>query len=180
MIKGNNIFLRPLELTDSSFMLKLLNDLDISALEGKNEFLKNEFQQKTWFENNIVNENRLSFIIVDQASIEKVGYLSFKYLNHVRTNGHIGIKIDPIFQKKGYGTDSLNTIMSYLFLKMNLNRLQSTIAEYNKGSLKLFVDKCGWKKEGILRKSIYSNGEFFDNVMVGILKDDYMNSDENK
>ena len=174
MIKGKNIFLRPLDLNDTSFMLKLLNDQDISSLEGKNEFLKNEFQQNTWFEKNINNENRLSLIIVDQSSTEKIGYLSFKYLNHLRTNGHIGIKIDPFFQKKGYGTDSLNTLMSYLFLTMNLNRLQSTISEYNKGSLKLFVEKCGWKKEGVLRKSVYFNGKFYDNLLVGILKQEYI------
>lgn len=174
MLRGKRIVLRTLNKTDASFMLDLLNDQSISKLEGKNELLVNEIQQHNWLESNLLSKDRLSLIICDAKSKEDVGYISFKYTNKISNCGHVGIKISNKFQGKGYGTDALKTFMSYLFFSINLHRLQSHIIDFNKGSLKLFVEKCGWKKEGVARKSVYIDGTYNDNIMIGILKEDYI------
>ena len=34
-------------------------------------------------------------------------------------------------------------------------------------------EKCGFKREGVLRHDLYVNGEYHDSIIMGILKDEF-------
>ncbi len=46
--------------------------------------------------------------------------------------------------------------------------------EYNIHSLKLYIDKCGWQKEGVLRDWYWRKNRFWDKIIVGVHRNDYM------
>ena len=75
---------------------------------------------------------------------------------------------------KGYGFDAVMTTMKYAFDEMNLNRLDGSMIEYNKNSINFYCEKLGWKKEGIRRRYFYRRGKYWDQVIVGITKKDYV------
>jgi RimJ/RimL family protein N-acetyltransferase len=64
--------------------------------------------------------------------------------------------------------------MNYAFNELRLNRLETTIIANNQRSLNLFMNKCGWRQEGILRKWYFRKGEFVDKIFLGILKEEFI------
>jgi len=170
MIKGKNIFLQPLAISDLDFMLSLVNDQEITFWEAKNEFPISKSEQEKWFKENLNKGYR--YIIYDNKTNKKVGYFSFKITNQTSRTGKIALKFIKEARGKNYGTDTLKLMMSYLFNKMNMHRLFTSIVAYNKGSLKLF-ENCGWIVEGSERQSIFMNKKYHDNFMVSILKNEY-------
>ncbi|NCT19373.1 MAG: hypothetical protein COS42_00935 [Flavobacteriales bacterium CG03_land_8_20_14_0_80_35_15] len=170
MIKGKLIYLLPLQNEDIDFMLEMANDQEITFWEAKNEFLISEFKQREWFKNNL--NNGLRYIIYEIGSNQKVGYFSFKMTNEVSKTGKIALKFVKESRGKNFGTDVLKLMMSFLFNKMNMHRLFTSIVAYNKSSLKLF-EKCGWLVEGNERQSIYMNKTYHDNYSISILRAEY-------
>lgn len=170
MIKGKSIYLLPLHNDDIDFMLGLANDQEITFWEAKNEFPISEDKQREWFKNNL--NSGLRFIIYDNETNKRVGYFSFKMTNEVSKTGKIALKFIKDSRGKNFGTDTLKLMMSFLFNKMNMHRLFTTIVSYNKSSLKLF-EKCGWQIEGNERQSIFMNKSFHDNYSISILQDEY-------
>lgn len=178
MIYGKTIKLVALSSDHHQFMLSLLNDEETAHNEGKVEFPVSIDAQRLWYEKYLHNRNAHSFIIMSKEDDTIYGYLSFKILNEVSRNGHLAIKLCKEARGKGYGTDALKTAMKFLFFQYNMHRLTSHIIDYNIASQKLFIDKCGWKKEGTAREAIYMNGKYYDNILIGILKEDFIKNEK--
>ena len=70
------------------------------------------------------------------------------------------------------------TLMSYTFYQMGLNKLKGWIAEYNRPSYHLYVNKAGWRVEGLLRQHTYQHGRYYDMYKVSILRDEFMQLDK--
>lgn len=175
MIRGKKIYLRPLENSDIDFMLTLVNDQELAYWEGRNEFLVSEDQQKKWFES--FKDTGHRFIVCDKETNERLGYFSFKFTNKISNNGLVAIKLVQESRGKKIGTDTLKTAMSFLFNKINVRRLHTHIIDFNTASQKLF-EKCFWTQEGVERKSIYMNSAYHDNILFSILKDEYIEKEE--
>lgn len=170
MIRGKSIYLLPLHNDDIDFMLELVNDQEITFWEAKNEYPISESKQREWFKSNI--NNGLRYIIYEIGSDKKIGYFSFKMTNEVSKTGKIALKFTKDSRGKNFGTDTIKLMMSFLFNKMNMHRLFTTIVSYNKSSLKLF-EKCGWIIEGNERQSIFMNKAYHDNFSLSILHNEY-------
>lgn len=173
MIIGKKIYLEALSSTHSEAILEILNDIDIALGEGRNEFPINQERQSEWLKNSLNDNSMRGFAVMSLETKKCIGYTSFRYVNPIARVAHIAIKFGSDIQGKGYGTDTIKVFMAFLFYKMNINRLQGHIAEYNTASQRLFIDKCGWQKEGIAREAIFMNGQLYNNVMVAILRSDY-------
>lgn len=170
MIKGKNIYLKPLENDDVNFMLSLVNDQELAYWEGRNDFLVTKESQNKWFLKNINNGHR--FIIYENETNIRLGYFSFKITNHISNTGLVAIKLIKESRGKSIGTDTLKTAMSFLFNKINMHRLHTHIIDYNFASLRLF-EKCNWIIEGKERESVFMNNTYHDNVLLSILKEEY-------
>jgi RimJ/RimL family protein N-acetyltransferase len=175
MIQGKNIYLKPFEKEDIEFVLSLVNDQELAYWEGKNEFPKTMAEQENWFMNN--NDSKQRFIVCEKETNIKYGYVSFYFKDVISRAAHTAIKLSQDSRGKGIGTDSVKTIMSFAFNKMNVHRLFGHIIEFNIGSMKLFT-KCGWSVEGKERESIFMNGKHHDNILVSILSHEYYDYEE--
>lgn len=170
MIIGKKIYLRPLELDDVDFMFALVNNQEFAYWEGKNEFPISFKEQEDWFNKNYKTKYR--FVVCDNITDEKIGYMSFKITDDISRKGQLALKLVEKARGRNVGTDCLKTLTSFLFNKINLNRLYTHIIDYNTASLKLF-EKCGWIIEGKERESIYMNNTYHDNILLSLLKSDY-------
>jgi RimJ/RimL family protein N-acetyltransferase len=74
---------------------------------------------------------------------------------------------------KGFAIDTVMAVMKYAFEELGLNRLDGSMIEYNEASLKMYVEKCGWKREGIRRNWYFRKNRFWDSIIVGITREDY-------
>jgi len=80
----------------------------------------------------------------------------------------IGCILTPNERGKGYATEATQLMVDYLFLSQSIIRIQASTDVRNVASQKA-LEKAGFKKEGIIRKSAFIRGEWRDGYLYGIL-----------
>jgi RimJ/RimL family protein N-acetyltransferase len=85
-------------------------------------------------------------------------------LRHV---GEIGISVHPDFQQRGIGTKLLKASVS-LAIRRGFKRLEADTLAHNK-AMRRILEKTGFKLEGVKRKRIKINGNYFDEACYGAL-----------
>ncbi|WP_109619945.1 GNAT family N-acetyltransferase [Sediminitomix flava] len=83
----------------------------------------------------------------------------------------VGYWLGEAYWGKGIATAALRKICAYAWQNFDINRLFSSVIAYNKSSVKV-MEKAGFTFEGIGRKAIFKNGQFYDDHYYGLLKDD--------
>lgn len=170
-LKGEKVLLRAVEKEDLEFLRKMINDPEMERAVVGWSFPISKIEQEKWFEDQIQNKNNIRYIIeVDKKSIGLATITNIDWKNRKACHG---VKLFSNEVKgKGYGMDTVNTIMKYAFEELQLNKLYSTILEYNIPSLNLYK-KCGWHVDGILRESTFKQNKYVNELAVSILKKDY-------
>jgi len=64
--------------------------------------------------------------------------------------------------------------MRYAFDELHLRRLDGSMIAHNEASLGVYCGKCGWKEEGRQRGWYYRAGRYWDKIMVGVTREDYL------
>lgn len=170
-VKGKKVLLRAMELEDMEFLRNMINDEDMEHNVIGWSFPVSRYEQQKWFENTIQNKNNIRFIVETEG--KSIGLATLTSIDWKNRKACHGIKLfSDNIKGKGYGTDTVMTIMKYAFEELQLNRLYGSILEYNTASRRLY-EKCGWKEEGIERKSIFKNNQYHDEIVLGVLKEDY-------
>jgi len=72
----------------------------------------------------------------------------------------------------GYGTEALSKWMTHLFQTKELARVGYTTWSGNKRMVKV-GEKLGMTMEACLRKCRYYNGEYYDSIRMGILREEW-------
>lgn len=174
MIKGKRVFFRAMEEEDLQYLLEWANDPIISNLVVGWSFPISMARQKEWFVDTLKNPHTQRFIVesYEEGIIGLTGLWHIDWHNrHALTALKLGAED---IRGKGYGTDAILTLMSYAFFDVGLNRLWGAILPYNIASYKAYVEKCGWRVEGVLRQEIFRNGKFYDLIRVAVLKEDFV------
>lgn len=109
-------------------------------------------------------------IEVNGKLIGTVGY----YWEHKESNWlEAGIVIyEPEYWNGGYGTEALTLWVDYLFSSMPLVRVGITTWSGNKRMMRA-AEKIGMKLEGRMRKCRYYEGEYFDSIRMGVLREEW-------
>jgi [ribosomal protein S5]-alanine N-acetyltransferase len=87
------------------------------------------------------------------------------YLN----SAEVGYWIGEPFWNKGIATAALGLITQYGFEKLGLRRIYASVFEGNAGS-KRVLEKNGYIREGIFRKAVFKNHQYFDEWRYAKLK----------
>jgi len=121
-------------------------------------------------------ETYLPFVVMDIETDEPVGQVHAGKIDRDNHNCMIGFEILSRFQRRGYGTDSVETLLDYLFFDMGMNRVGAEVYEYNTASRKV-LEKLGFSLEGKLSKWLFREGRYWDKLLFGILGSEWMNLD---
>ena len=67
----------------------------------------------------------------------------------------------------------MSNALNYAFNTLNLRKICSSVLAFNKRSLKYNLH-CGYKIEGRKRKQIFKNGKYWDEIILGLFKKDWL------
>lgn len=84
----------------------------------------------------------------------------------------IGYALVPCEMGKGYGTEAAQIMVDYLFLSKDIMRIQATTDTRNKPSQRV-LEKSGSKQEGTIRKAGYVRGQWQDDYVYSILREEW-------
>lgn len=172
-IQGKKVTLRALERTDMEELRSFHNDPEIGYLLGGWSHPISSDQQNKWFDGLANDPHHLRFAI-DTPTDGFIGISTITNIDFKNRSAYHGIMIGKKnMHGHGYGRDTVMATMKYAFEELGLHRLDGDIVEHNIPSYHLYVQKCGWKKEGVLREHVYRKNQYYDRIIVGILKSDY-------
>jgi [ribosomal protein S5]-alanine N-acetyltransferase len=160
-LQSGNIILRPFRESDASRLAELANNKKI----GRN--LRDGFPYPYTVENAIsfIKQFRdhISFFAVEYKG-EYAGNISLVPCENVyRKTAEIGYFLGEPYWNKGIMTTAVNLITEYGFNKLGFARIHTGVYEYNPASQRV-LEKCGYVKEGIFRKSIFKDDRLWDEV----------------
>ena len=78
----------------------------------------------------------------------------------------------PEARGKGYGSDAVQVIVDYLFLHKEIVRIQAETHPDNITSQRV-LEKAGFSREGLIRKSFFSRGTWRDTAMYSLLREEW-------
>ncbi len=172
-LKGKIVTLRAMELEDQELLREMMNDPEIEKMVGGYSFPISKIQQNKWLESNQNNQNQIR-LVIDTNEDGAVGFANIINIDWKNRSAFHGIKIvNKKFMRRGIGTDTVMAVMKYAFEELQLNRLDGSIIVYNEPSRRLYCDRCGWKVEGVRRKAVFKNNKYHDELIVGILREEY-------
>lgn len=162
LIYGEKIVLRAVEEADNAMLLSLINDPDTEMMLGGSSWPVSEAEQLKWFEHQERSRDVLRCIVALQDNGNAIGTIILSDIDQKNATGHIHIKMSKDGGRgKGYGTDAVNTMVRYAFEELRLNCIYANILSYNEASIRLF-ERCGFKKDGVLRQRVFKKGHFYD------------------
>ena len=170
-------------LTDNDVVLRELTEADIPKLA---EYANNEkvsinlrdafpnpysIDDAKKFVDMVDKQNPKTFFAIEYQG-NYVGNISLSVGNDVyRKSAEIGYFIGEPFWNKGIVTKAVRLITEYGFGELDIVRIYTGVFEYNKPSQRV-LEKCGFEKEAIFKKSIFKRGEFYDEIRFALLKED--------
>lgn len=167
------IYLRALEAEDYKVSVKWRNDPEIQSMVGGHSYFVSLEKEKEWVHNTIFNNNRIVLAICLVENDKYIGNVMLQEIDYIDGTAHVPVLIgDKDEWGKGYATEARFMILKFAFEERRLNRIWALIKEDNIGSIKMH-EKCGYKKEGILRQSIFKNGQYYNQIMMAVLKEDF-------
>ncbi|WP_028612852.1 GNAT family N-acetyltransferase [Paenibacillus harenae] len=118
------------------------------------------------------SSNRLMFTIEDLDG-ENVGGINLNSIDERNGTFSIGIQIDRDHRGKGYGTRAVHILLKYAFFERRLNKFNDSVLEGNEASAAM-LRKVGCVQEGIRRQVYFTDGRYFDSILFGLTKEEYV------
>lgn len=170
VIKYEDITLRAIEEEDLELLREMMNDPEIDKMTGSSGLPVSKKDQKKWYDNLTNKDVRLVIETEEHGAIGVVMLTDIDYRNST-AQFHSKLATSKNIRGKGYGTKATYALVRYGLLEMNLHLIYSHIIEYNKPSQRV-KEKCGFKKDGVLRDRAYKNGQYYDVTVWSVTKDD--------
>lgn len=164
-LQAQHIYLRALEQSDLDFLYRLENDTDVWEVSGTTTpYSKHTLQ--LYLDNShrdIYDVKQLRLCVCDTTDAV-VGLIDLFDFDPKNKRAGVGIIILADQNKnKGYGTEALELLCGYSKVTLELHQLYCSILEDNQASIHLF-SKLGFKKIGVKKDWISSNGEFKNEI----------------
>ncbi len=165
LIEGSILRVRRADLSDLNFILNL------QAVPENLKFIV-PFDEK--FHTKILTSDcaeKMDVIIEERETNLPVGYFMLSELD----NPHNKVEITQgIISKKncGYGKETFKLLLEWIFDVKNFHRAFLDCKEYNSIALHLY-ESLGFKREGIMRDVICTDGVYENLVLLGILQDEF-------
>lgn len=174
MYVGEKIRLREYRKEDVKKAQEYVNDPEIKKLLNPGvPFLYTFEDEQRWFDSLSATKENYSFAIETLKDNRYIGGCGVNSIDWKNSVALIGIFIgDKDYLGKGYGTDAMKTLIKFIFDQMNLNKIKLQVFSFNERAIKSY-QKCGFKKEGILRSEIFRDGKYYDEIVMGLLRDEY-------
>lgn len=177
-ICGEKIILREFSeenLTDPLYY-KWLRDLDILCNIYRIEYLLPlKFKTIESYVNNLLcSETDCFFAIYLKEKEEFIGTQRIGHINWRVGLADLGILIgNKNYWGQGLATDVIRTACLYSFEKLSLRKLTAGTSANNTAMIKCF-ERIGFSVEGVLRKQLLLNGDYYDHYLFGIFKDEFL------
>ncbi len=174
MFEGKLVRLREYRKEDIPLRLSYINDPEVlKYLEPGIPYPVTLTEELRWFDSISAFKDTYRFAVETASDSNYIGDCGINSIDW--KNGIVGVSIfigNSTYRGKGYGTEAMQLLMGFIFNQMSVNKIRLYVYSFNERAIKSYA-KCGFKTEGLLRQEIFRNGEYFDVIAMGILREEY-------
>lgn len=80
--------------------------------------------------------------------------------------------IAPEYQRQGYDYEGLMVVCKYIIGELRMQKITPSCFEFNQARLELY-QKTEFVQEGILRRDIFREENFYNSIVMGLLKEEF-------
>ena len=122
---------------------------------------------RAWIERNASDDATHFVIEVDGRVAGGIGYVRFDAER--RFSAVLGYWVARRFQGRGVATAAAGSVANLAFEREDIVRLEAGVYSNNPASMRV-LEKCGFEREGSLRRDVVKGDEFLDRVMYARLR----------
>ncbi len=173
MFEGELIRLREYHKEDVPLAWKYVNDPEVrrNLTPGVPFPLRLEDEEK-WYEQQEAGKDTYNFAIERKEDTAYIGGCGINEVDWKNRCVTVGIFIASQCWDKGYGTDAMKVLLRFVFEQMNIHRIELRTYSFNPRAIRSY-EKCGFRKEAVLRQRIFRDSKYYDEVVMGILQDEW-------
>jgi len=176
VLKGANVTLRDLRLSDASSLLAMLATDEVArfisppptTVEGFERFI-------AWAHRERAAGNYVCFAVVVDDSDTAIGLFQVRQLEPGWGTAEWGFALGSPYWGSGAFLEAAQLVVDFTFGTIAVHRLEARAAVKNgrgNGALR----KIGAIQEGVLRKSFLRNGEYLDQILWTLVDEDWRRS----
>jgi diamine N-acetyltransferase len=165
----DSVTLGPLIEEDSQQLFEWINDRELVYLNGPYRPIGSSHHRK-WFDSIQERDDVVIFAIREKGG-RLVGTCQLVNRNPLHRSAELQIRIgDERDRGHGYGTAAVQSLLQFAFRDWNLHRVQLFVIEGNEPATRTY-EKCGFKREGVLRDAVHIDGGYRNLIVMGIIRD---------
>lgn len=115
---------------------------------------------------------KVVFAIARKADDELLGMIVLK-VSMLHQVGTLRIVIAPEFRGRHIGREAERLVLDYAFTHLGLEKVCTEMLAHNYSSFRV-SSVCGFRLEGVLRNHALVDGERYDLLCMGILRDEFL------
>ncbi|TRZ46335.1 GNAT family N-acetyltransferase [Robertkochia solimangrovi] len=173
----SRLLIRPIAHDDSESVFAYRKNKEVNKYQG---WIPESLPEVTEFINKTAREPDLpetwfQLVIIENASGRLMGDIGLHFFGIRNEQVEIGCTLHQDFQGKGFATEALESIITFLFTELNKHRIIASIDPENLSVIRL-LERTGFQKEAHFRKSLFLNDQWVDDVIFAMLRTDWKNS----
>ncbi|MGF9909564.1 GNAT family N-acetyltransferase [Brevibacillus porteri] len=173
-LETQRLRLKPIEINDAPFLFTFWSDPIVSKhmnIETFTEVTQAE-QMILLLQNLSLEQKACRWTIVLNQTSQVVGSCGFNYFDFENERAEIGYDLGYPFWGNGFVPEALQSLISFGFNDLGLNRIEAKVEPENINSVKV-LKKLHFVEEGILRQYEKSKGQLVDLTMYSVLREDW-------
>jgi RimJ/RimL family protein N-acetyltransferase len=170
---GRTILLRRHRAENLGAFTRWYSDPEVARLTRYQQTPLTNDEIQRFFYSRIMGSDFLAMAIHVRDSDQLIGTCAFSQLDgdNGSTLFHITIGEHDAWGK-GYGTEATELMVAHAFTRLALHRVALTVFEFNTRAIRAY-EKCGFVVEGRARQAIFRDGQFWDEIHMSILLDEW-------
>jgi RimJ/RimL family protein N-acetyltransferase len=174
MFEGQQVRLRPAELTDAERYVRWFNDTDVTDFLIADRYPRTLVEEARFLrELPPMGQSDGGIFSIETRDGRHIGVTSLYHVRPEDRCAEFSIIIgDKAYWSQGYGRDAATTLLRFGFHEMGLNRIWLTTVEYNTRAIACYR-RSGFREEARVRQDVYRHGRYWDFVVMAILRNEF-------
>ena len=172
--EGQKVRLRAIEPEDWEVHFEWNHDSEMPKNLHYIWFPQSRARVKKWTEEAAVqrpHDDNVDLVIETLAG-QQVGTIGVQNADPRNGTFKYGIAILREHQRQGYASEAIRLVLRHYFEQLRYQKVIATVYGFNEASQKLH-ESLGFQLEGRLRRMIYSNGQYHDELIYGLTCDEF-------
>lgn len=176
-LETKDLTLRPLRRKDAEDIFRYASDPEVARYVLWDPH-RSASETRAWIVS-LLRQARMgyptSWAIVPRETGKVIGTIGFVWYSAENRSAELGYSLSREYWNRGYATQALAAVAEECFRSLPVNRLEAQHDVRNPASGRV-MEKCGFRREGILRSRILNKGEYIDVALYSLLRSDRENS----